>query len=673
MYKTRYLFSLIILFAGAAGGVVGSAYAQADPSDSSDSFEPVECWFDSPIPLLPGPEFECGYVTVPEQHADPDGPTIRIPVAILRTTSDDPKPDPLFMAQGGPGGDAFEVFPILIGSRADTLRRDIVIFNQRGTQYAEPNLMCTESFEAAEEVLTLAGDEADARSLEALSECYNRLNEAGVNLSAYNSLENAADVDTIRDVLGYDQYNFYGVSYGSLLGLHLMQNHPDHLRGVILDGVVPPNLNFIPQIAANTDRVFTEIIQTCENDPMCRSEYPDLEERFFNLVDELNAEPQTLTIRDSETGKRVKTILDGDTLVDVLFQAFYLPDSYAIFPKLVSNLEAGDFTFIRGIWPLFAFDRSMSEGMYFSVICSEDSNFVPSDAVLEGIRPYFADGAAGELQTYLDACEIWQVDQLPPEIDQAVNSAVPTLLLSGHYDPITPPLFAAFAAASLQNGYSFVSPTGSHGVAFDDACMDDIVRQFLEMPEKEPDASCLMEIEPAEFVRPDALSFSFLGEVNQFTDSMWIQLGLAALFLFGVLSAFLVLPLAWLIGRLRKKDPLSRMFDSTARRLKWVGGILALVFGSLALIFVSGALFFTIQSLFNGMASIFSISGAAAPFFIIPLILTVIAIILLVIAIKAWRQRIWSTWAKIYYSFLASCALGYVAVLAVGGMMTVLL
>ncbi len=671
MQKTRYLISLIILIAGAVVSV-GSVNAQTQPVTGDELFEPAYCWFESPIPFLPGPEFECGYVTVPERHADPDGPTIQLPVAILRATSEDARSDPLFLAQGGPGGDAFEVFPTLIGSRADTLNRDIVIFNQRGTRYAEPNLMCTEGFEAADEILTLPSEEADARSLEALADCYNRLTETGINLSAYNSVENAADVDTIRQVLGYSEYNFYGVSYGSLLGLHLIRNHPDHLRSVILDGVVPPNLNFIPQITSNTNRVFTEIIQACDNDPQCQSEYPDLEVRFFKLVDELNEEPQTLTIRDSETGKSVKTFLDGDTLVDVLFQAFYLPDSYAIFPKLVANLEAGDFTFIRGIWPLFAFDRSGSDGFYFSVICAEDSDFDPSDAVVEGIRPYFAAGAADELQTYLDACEIWQVEQLPPEVNQAVVSEVPTLLLSGHYDPVTPPPFAAFAASGLANGYSFVSPTGSHGVAFDDGCMDDIVGQFLEIPNKEPDATCLGDITPTEFIGPSALSFPFLGEVSRLTDAMWIQLGLATLFLSGVLSAFLVLPVAWLIGRVRKKDPLA-MFVPSGRRLKWVGGLLSMTFGILALVFVSGASFFAIQSVFNGMVNIFAISGAAAPFFSIPIILVFISLILLLIVIKAWRQRLWPTWLKIYYSFLALCTLGYVAVLAMGGMMTVLL
>jgi hypothetical protein len=265
------------------------------------------------------------------------------------------------------------------------------------------------------------------------------------------------------------------------------------------------------------------------------------------------------------------------------------------------------------------------------------------------------------------------VSQLPAEVDDAVDSDIPTLLLSGHYDPITPPNFAAVAAQGLDNGYIFVDPTGSHGVAFDDPCLDSIIQQFLESPEREPDGSCLAEIEPADFVTRDALSFPFLGEINQFSRSMWIQLGLATFFLLGVLSSFLVLPFAWLIGVLRKKDHLARTYDPAARRLKWIGGILALVFGILALVFVSGTTFFTISSLLNGMANIFTIPGAATPFFIIPLILIIIALALFIVAVSGWRKKVWPIWAKIYYSFLTICAVGYVIVLAVGGMVTILL
>ena len=301
--------------------MVTAAAAQTAHLQTTNAFEPTECWFDDPLSILPGRDFECGYVTVPERHASPDGPTIRLPIAVLRTSSENPQPDPLFLAQGGPGGDAFEIFPILAPSSLTAVDRDLVIFNQRGTNYAEPNLACTELTEIVPQTMSMSLEEGEALQLEALEACYQRLLGEGIDLSAYNSLENAADIEAIRAALGYESFNFYGVSYGTLLGLHLMNHHSENLRSVVLDGVVPPNLNFIPEVTANTDRVFTEIMQTCNNDADCNTTYPDLEARFFAVVEKLNTEPVSLTLKNGETGERVKAILDGDTLFDVLFQA----------------------------------------------------------------------------------------------------------------------------------------------------------------------------------------------------------------------------------------------------------------------------------------------------------------------------------------------------------------
>ena len=638
---------------------------------SGDNFEPVECWFEKPIPFLPGPQFECGYVHVPARHENPDGPSIKIPVAISRSQAVNKKPDPLFLAQGGPGGDAFEVFPILLGASTAWQDRDVVVFNQRGTRYAEPDLSCIESFDGAAEVLSLPPEEAEETSLSLLQACYDRVVADGVDVSAFNSLQNAADVDAIRQALGYDEYNFYGVSYGTLLGLHLLRDHSEHLRSAILDGVVPTNLNFTHQVAANTDRVFTEIFNTCTKDPECSSQYPDLEERFFNLVDSLNEKPVTIRLKDPDSNQQADATLDGDTLVDVLFQAFYLPDSYAVFPKLVANLEAGDTTFIEGIWPLIAYDRTISEGMYFSVICAEDADFDPANLKLDGIRPYFAEKADEELQSYREACDIWQVSQLPGVVNDPVTNDTPVLLLSGHYDPITPPPFAEVAAESLPNDTHVIDPTGSHGVAFGDPCMDTIITQFLDAPGQSLDTTCLSTIERKPFAPIDALSFPFIGQINQLSDSIWWQLGLATLFLLIVLSAFIILPLAWFIRAISSKERPEESQRSV--RLRRIAGLLTLVFGFVAVIFVSGAVYFTFEALFNGLANIFAISGAAAPVFALPYLLLLLAAGMVVISILTWRNGYWATWARVYFSIISFAAVAYVVILGVGGMLTVLL
>jgi len=64
----------------------------------------------------------------------------------------------------------------------------------------------------------------------------------GVNLSAYNTQESAADIEDLRIALGYQQLNLYGVSYGSLLVLDTMRFFPQSVRSAVIDGVVPPQL-----------------------------------------------------------------------------------------------------------------------------------------------------------------------------------------------------------------------------------------------------------------------------------------------------------------------------------------------------------------------------------------------------------------------------------------------
>ncbi len=78
--------------------------------------------------------------------------------------------------------------------------------------------------------------------------------QEGTDLAAYNSLENAADIEALRTALGYDQINLYGVSYGTLLALHALRLYPGALRSVILDGVVPPQINFLTEAPRAHDR-----------------------------------------------------------------------------------------------------------------------------------------------------------------------------------------------------------------------------------------------------------------------------------------------------------------------------------------------------------------------------------------------------------------------------------
>lgn len=607
--------------------------------------------------------YRCGYVVVPERHANPGGPTIRLPVAVLPASGSNPKPDPLFVVQGGPGGSAFEIFPFILPNSQIASGRDIVMINQRGTQFASPELLCEEVFDGVAELADKPYEEGVQIALDQLRECHQRLTEAGIDLSAFNSLENAHDIEAIRRVLGYETYNFYGVSYGTLLGLHVLREHPEHLRSVILDGVLPTDINFITEIAASKERAFNAMFEYCLSDPACRVEYPGLEDRLAAIVDRLNEEPVQLELQDSDTGERAKARLDGDSLVDLLFQAFYLDDPYALIPFAIAQAESGDYLFLEQLWSLVAFDRTFSEGMYHSVICSEEIQGDLGTISTGEQDPTLNRRAAEDIQSYLDICEIWGVAPLPGQVNEPVTGEVPTLLLSGYFDPITPPNFAEQAASTLANGFNITDPTGSHSVAFDDPCTFQIVQDFLEDPSLPPNNSCLSDPERyAAVVPPDAVSAPFLAPLGQLEPAALTWIGAAWILLAFVLSAFFIWPLEWLIRATRKKTiPLT----SSQARTRMIGRISMLVFGLLGFIFLFSMFVFFFNLLFSNLTylSVFALPGTARPFLFIPYFLIILAVLIVVMAVQSWRISAGPLWERIYFTLITIAAAGFITIL----------
>jgi pimeloyl-ACP methyl ester carboxylesterase len=652
--------------------LIGALPAAAQ--EQAGDFLPSACMFegiDLGLTTLDGQAlgFECGYVVVPERHANPDGPTIRVPVAFRRATGPDPRPDPLLLAQGGPGGDAFEVFSLLVPNTEIAAKRDIVIFNQRGTPYAEPALSCPETVEILPELLAATEDEGQRLYDEALDACYARLQSEGINLSAFNSLENASDIPVIARALGYEEYNFYGVSYGTLLGLHLMRNHPEGLRSVILDSVVTPDINFISEIPASEDRVLDEVFAACEADTDCRQQYPDLEERFFALVRQYDENPVTINLRDPESGEKYETYIDGTALRSILFQMLYVPRMSAVVPKVVVDLEKGDTRYIESMWPLFVFDQLVSEGMYYSVICAEDADIDTAAIPVDSLRPEIAETAVDDIQTYIDTCARWKVELLPPSVDDPVVSEIPTLLLSGRFDPVTPPAFAAAAAANLPNGTALVDPTASHGVAFMNSCANEVVGGFLDEPMNPPDGSCFASQEPLKVVPPNAITLPLLAGVNSLESrTLWFFI-IAGVLLTFVLSPFLLWPLVYAFRAFGEGQPSRSPED---RRVRWISRIAVLLFGVLGLLSAIGLVGFivTILATDQTMLTALALPPSAAPILWVPVFMLVLAIVMVVATVMLWRQPgSSSTAGRIYYSLVVIAAVALLGALGTQGLL----
>ncbi len=454
-------------------------------------FEPAPCQFYVPEGHAP----ECGYLVVPEDRARADSPLIRLHVAIFRSSSPAPAPDPVIHLTGGPGSYGLTLvwYYFSTGHDAFLATRDYVVFDQRGVGFSQPALDCPEANDLA---LYLLGQDVSAEvgralEMEAYTACRDRLLGEGIDLAAYHSAASAADVSDLRIALGYDEVNLLGVSYGTRLALTVMRDHPEGIRSVILDSAYPPQVNLYTTWASNAGRAFDMLFDACAADADCSAFYPDLRTVFYALVDHLNADPITVVVSTGDGG--VPVVVDGDRLMDVVFMGMYRADVIPALPHLIYEVNEGSTEQLAGHLPVYL-TFTASTGMRNSVQCREEVPFSSFEDVLAesaGVQPQVADFFAGRLEGFYGVCEMWGAGQADPVENQAVVSDIPALVLAGEFDPITPPEWGELAAATLSNSTVVRFPGVGHWVLRSGPCGWEVALDFLDDPERTPDASCV--------------------------------------------------------------------------------------------------------------------------------------------------------------------------------------
>ena len=229
------------------------------------------------------------------------------------------------------------------------------MFDQRGTGLSEPALDCPELVETALGTLDedLSIEEQSTLTNESILACRDRLVGEGVDLAGYTSAENAADLNDLRQALGYDEWNLYGISYGTRLALTTMRDFPDGIRSVVLDSSYPPQVNLYTALAANARRGFNVLFEGCAADPRCSAAYPELEATFFELVERLADAPVTNSITNPLTGESFDSLINGTKLLNLLFQSLYATEIIPLLPKTISDASNGEFgtlAFLDGLF-----------------------------------------------------------------------------------------------------------------------------------------------------------------------------------------------------------------------------------------------------------------------------------------------------------------------------------
>lgn len=479
------------------------AASGAQAQDIVPYFEPAPCAFNRPG----GFAIQCGYVTVPESRqpalAD-DTNTIRLAVAIFSSVSTETRRDPVIYLDGGPGGHTLASVEYIASTfQLFNQTRDVIFFDQRGVGLSG-GIDCPQYTDLSYELLDQDLDFAEVmrQSNDALLACRSQIDES-VNLAAYTTAENAADVRDIVAALGYEQVNLLGVSYGTRLALTVMRDHADIVRSAVIDGVLPLQANPDSEFMLNTAAAFRTLFDGCSRDHACNLRYPDLETVFYDTVDRLNASPETVSAFDFYTGQQRDVLINGDVLIAGLFGLLYQTPEIPNLPRYIYEARDGIYDgFIDDLFFTIYQGEYFDEVLFTNIGCYEETAFDQPDAAqaaADDLPPRLVDLLLAQIEGSFELCAAWNSPPVPAVENEPVSSNLPTLVLVGEYDPITPPRWAHLAAETLSSSYVYVFPGVGHSAIFGSPCAVQMAAVFINDPSQDPDTGCIATIAPPLF------------------------------------------------------------------------------------------------------------------------------------------------------------------------------
>jgi pimeloyl-ACP methyl ester carboxylesterase len=418
------------------------------------------------------------------------GRKIELHIVLLPALANDPAPDPVFFLAGGPGQGATKIAEAVEYMLEPVRRRrDIVLVDQRGTGESSP-LECDLTEGAADFDFTMT---VPPELVQACLDSY----DADTRL--YTTPIAMDDLDEVRQWLGYDQINLYGGSYGTRAALVYLARHEEQVRSVVLDGVAPVQMTLPLYFAQDAQRALTKLIDDCEASEACNGRFPDLREQTIELFARLEREPVRATFAHPRTGEVIERTITREAVAMVLTGMLYSPWLSSLAPLAIERASRDDFQMLM---PLATANetiaKDMSQGMFYSVICSEDwPNITPEQRLAETENTFLGDTL---FESRWKPCEHWPRGTLPGGYGEPVRSNKPVLILSGDLDPVTPPRWGELVQETLPHSRHIVAHGVGHGVS-SFGCVPRLVDEFLQSADPSAlDASCVESLRRPDFL-----------------------------------------------------------------------------------------------------------------------------------------------------------------------------
>jgi pimeloyl-ACP methyl ester carboxylesterase len=448
---------------------------------------------------------QCGVLRVAENPRSLEGKTLTLNILRLPAIRDRGA-QAVFILAGGPGQAASDLAPML-GYRFHHLQQnhDLVFVDQRGTGESNP-LNCS----IDEQALNLLEQQEKNRELQ--TRYQSCLAQTDSDLRYYTTPFAVADLEQVRQALGYQTISLWGASYGTRVGLEYLRRHPQVLHSAVLDGLTPVAIELPRYSDEDSSAALAAIFDRCRNAKPCHQAFPDLADNWLALLDSLASAPIEADLPHPRS-QQIETLrLDQAVISGWVRFVLYFRDLTPLLPLAIDKASKGDFSLLYSMASQGSdgIEEGISTLMHMAVICAEDRQFSANmSTTTEPASTKSADSTnikttaelirSDNLEQYQAICQVLPQGHNRAEFFLPVKSEVPTLLLSGTLDPATPPRWAELAAQSLSHSRHLIVDGAHHGVSAL-GCMPRLISEFFDQGDEHTlDTSCLEKIKPKAF------------------------------------------------------------------------------------------------------------------------------------------------------------------------------
>ncbi len=435
----------------------------------------------------------CGTVTAPMDWEDPSTDTIELAVTVAPATGE--RHGAIFYNPGGPGASGVEY----VRDYGDYLLHpqvrehyDLVGFDPRGVGGSTP-ISC---YDDPQELYDWLWELPPAPAPEPLSDedleqqlesaqwfADSCLEHTGPFLQFVGTEQVAADLDLLRAMLGEEQLDYLGVSYGTLIGSTYADLFPEHVGRMVLDAAVAPDATDFEGTlhqAAGFELAYGNFVADCLQQRDCPfdGDEADALEQTRELIESLDERP--IPVADGRE-------LGSGALFIAIAANLYSDAQWPTLRQILADVASGsgERAFAAadeyyGINPDGTFADNSLEAL-IAVNCLDQPATTDFDQVRANAEQIMAAAPTlGPDFVGLGSCAAWpfEATRVPHEI--TAPGAEPIIVIGGINDPATSYQQAVDLATMLESGVLISVDDEGHGqYNGGNACVDGPVNQYF--------------------------------------------------------------------------------------------------------------------------------------------------------------------------------------------------